>query len=176
MKKQKEENETLLKRLPSVEAELANLNRDYEINKGLYVDLVKRRESSDLAYKAEQTGDELQFKIIEPPIVPLIPVSPNRVLLTTLVLISAIAGGVGIALLYEQLNPTYYTRQQLIDNISLPVLGSVSMYWSDSERSKRKLEILLFTLILLIILFAYAGLLIHYGLGTGVKYLLAKYF
>jgi len=176
MKNKNKKNEELIKILPAVEAELADLNRDYQINKGLYEDLVKRRESSELSYQAEQTGDELQFKIIEPPIVPLIPVSPDRILLSTFVLIAAFAGGIGIALLYEQLNPTYYTRQQLIDNISLPVLGSVSMYWSDVERSKRKLEISLFILIVLLVLIAYAGLLIHNGLGTGVKDLLAKYF
>jgi protein tyrosine kinase modulator len=174
--KQKKVNEELIKTLPAVEAELANLNRDYQINKGLYEDLVKRRESSELSYQAEQTGDELQFKIIEPPIVPLIPVSPNRILFSTFVLIAAFAGGIGIALLYEQMNPTYYTRQQLIDNVSLPVLGSVSMYWSDVERSKRKMEILFFTLIVLLLLAAYTGLLIHNGFGAGVKELLAKYF
>jgi len=174
--KQKVANEELIKTLPAVEAELSNLNRDYQINKSLYEDLVKRRESSELSYQAEQTGDDLQFKIIEPPIVPLIPISPNRILLSTFVLLAAFAGGIGIALLYEQLNPTYYTRQQLLNNINLPVLGSVSMYWSDVERSKRKLEISLFILIVLFILVAYAGLLIHNGLGTGAKELLAKYF
>ena len=56
------------------------------------------------------------------------------------------------------------------------VLGSVSMYWSDVERSKRKLEISLFILIVVLVLIAYAGLLIHNGLETGVKDLLAKYF
>ncbi len=174
--KQKNENENLLKTLPAVEAELSNLNRDYNINKGLYEDLVKRRESSELSYKAEQTGDELQFKIIEPPIVPLFPVSPNRILLSTMVLISAIAGGIGIALLYEQLNPTFYTRQQLLDTVNLPVLGSVSMYWSDVERSRRKLEIALFLIAALLISAAYVGLLFHNGLGTGFKNMLAQYF
>lgn len=173
--KQKQENEELLKTLPAVEAKLANLNRDYNINKSLYEDLVKRRESSELSYKAEQTGDELQFKIIEPPIIPLFPVSPNRILLSTLVLISALAGGIGIALLYEQLNPTFYTRQQLIDTINLPVLGSVSMYWSDVERSRRKFEIVLFMVAAFLILSAYAGLLFHNGLGTGIKNMIAQY-
>ena len=103
-------------------------------------------------------------------------ISPDRILFSTFVLLAALAGGIGIALLYEQLNPTYYTRQQLVDNINLPVLGSVSMYWSDVERSKRKLEISFFILIVLLILAAYAGLLIHNGLGTDAKELLAKYF
>ncbi|MFT7461003.1 MAG: polysaccharide chain length determinant protein (PEP-CTERM system associated), partial [Planctomycetota bacterium] len=125
---QRAEKGGLLKTLSEVEAELANLNRDYSINKKMYEDLVIRRESSNLSAKADQTGDKLQFKIIEPPRTPLIPVSPNRILLTTVVLLLALGGGFGIAILFEQLNPTFYTRSQLSESMDIPVIGSVSMF------------------------------------------------
>ena len=47
--KKKIEQKKTLKLMSEVEAELANLNRDYAINKKMYNDLVVRRESSKLS-------------------------------------------------------------------------------------------------------------------------------
>ncbi len=165
-KKQREEKRSVLSTLSEVEAELANLNRDYAINKQMYEDLVVRRESSNLSSKADQTGDKLQFKIIEPPRTPHLPYSPNRILLTTFVLLGALAGGAGVALLLEQVRPTFYTRHQLIESMEIPVIGVVSMFWTTEEKKKRKINLVMLSFITMVLLCAYLVVLVHNGLDV----------
>ena len=165
-KTQKVEKTKLLKVLSEVEAELKNLNRDYDINKKMYEDLVARRGASELATKADQTGDKLQFKIIEPPRTPHSPVSPDRVMLSTMVILAAFGGGIGISLLVGQLKPTFYSRNQLSEFVELPVLGSVYMYWTDAEKRKRRLDLVLIGSATLLLLLAYFGVLIHNGIAA----------
>lgn len=164
----RQQMEAKLNNLPEVEAELASLNRDYEITKSIYEDLVKRRESSQLASRAEQSGDELQFRIIEPPRLPLKPFSPDRIILTTMVMIAGILGGIGIALLYEQVRPTFYTRQQVENKLELPILGSVPMYWSEWEKTKRYFGVGIFSVVALALVTVYVTLLVHHGLHIGI--------
>lgn len=164
----KEEMSKELEKIPEVEAKLVSLNRDYNITKQIYENLVMRRESSEMSYEAEQTGDELQFRIVEPPRVPLFPFSPDRVILFTIVLIGGIGAGVGIALLFELVRPTFFTRQQLEENYDLPVLGSVTMYWSFAERAKRRLGIAIFSSISFLLLCLYGVLMLQFGLNINL--------
>ena len=167
-KNQRDDKTGLLSTITEVEAELANLNRDYDINKKMYEQLVSRRESSNLALKAEQTGDKLQFKIIEPPRVPHVPFSPNRLLLTSLTLLIAVGGGVGAAILFEQVKPTFYTRNQLIESMDIPVLGVVSMFWTPEEKRKRHLDFMAVGLVAIFLLGTYVGVMAHNGLNVPI--------
>ena len=63
--------------MPEVEAELARLNRDYEITRTRYLELVERRETAKLSESAEKQG-VVKFQIIDPPTVGFEPVAPNR--------------------------------------------------------------------------------------------------
>jgi len=156
-------NEIILS-LPTVEAQLTSLNRDYEVTRELYQDLVKRRESSQLSYKAEQTGEDLQFRVLEPPLVPVKPSSPNRLMLDTMALIVSIAIGIGVSLLYEQIRPAFYTKRQINSTLNLPVIGVVSMFMTEQELARRRVGIILFILVAAVWLVSYTGLLIHNGL------------
>jgi len=156
-------NEIILS-LPAVEAQLTSLNRDYEVTRELYQDLVKRRESSQLSYKAEQTGEDLQFRVLEPPLVPVKPSSPNRLMLDTMVLFASIAIGIGLSLLYEQIRPAFYTKRQINSTLNLPVVGVVSMFMTEQELIRRRVGIILFIVVAAVWLISYTGVLIHNGL------------
>ena len=160
---QKAEKENLLKTVSEVEAELQNLDRNYAINKKMYGDLVLRREASKLAVEADESGDKLQFKIIEPPRIPHLPSSPNRPWLTTLTLLAAFGAAIGVAILYEQMKPTFYTSSQLMESVELPVLGTVSMFWTNEERRKRRIGFIFFGVVNVFLLGAYLAVLIHNG-------------
>ncbi|MCS3904337.1 polysaccharide chain length determinant protein (PEP-CTERM system associated) [Methylohalomonas lacus] len=157
-----------LSTLPEVEAQLVSLNRDYEVTKELYEQLVMRQQSLQLSSEAGQTGEEMQFRVLEQPMVPVSPVSPNRILLSTLVLLAAIVAGIGLAIVYELIRPTIYSKRQLVENIELPVLGVVSMFWNDEAVSKRRQRFIMFNMSLVILFISYGGLLVHNGLDPGV--------
>ncbi|RDV29183.1 chain-length determining protein [Alteromonas aestuariivivens] len=112
--------------VPQIEAESASLNRDYGITKQKYEELLSRRESADLSRRADVSSEELQFRIIEPPLKPLKPSGPKRVLLYTGVLIVGFGAGIALAFLISQLSPVLIRAKQLSQITDYPVWGSVS--------------------------------------------------
>jgi polysaccharide chain length determinant protein (PEP-CTERM system associated) len=112
--------------IPEVEAELARLNRDYEINKRNYDTLVQRLESAKISESAEQSADNVKFRVIEPPIVPFKPSGPERAILNTVVLLAALGAGIGLAVLLAQLRPTFTARDVLQRITGVPVIGTIS--------------------------------------------------
>lgn len=134
-------HETLVeqsKAVPEVESQLAQLNRDYLINKDNYEKLTERREAAKLSGDLSTTTDMLSFKIIDPPTVPLRPTGPNRIMLYSVVLGVAVLAGGAVALLISQVRPTYLSPAELREATGLRVLGAVAMNWTDSERKKRR--------------------------------------
>jgi len=124
--------------VPEVESALAQLNRDYLINKDNYEKLVGRREAAKLSGDLSSTTDMMTFKIIDPPTVPLTPIGPNRLLLFSVVLAGALLTGIATALLISQVRPTFLRPVELRERTGLPVLGTVTMNWTDGEKIKRK--------------------------------------
>jgi polysaccharide chain length determinant protein (PEP-CTERM system associated) len=119
--------------LPEVEAELARLNRDYGTNRTQYEQLLQRLASARLTDQADR-NDDLTFKIIEPPTLPLSPAAPKRLLLLAGVLIAGLGMGGGIAWLMSQLKPVFVSPRQLRDAFKdLPLLGS--FHWIESSRA-----------------------------------------
>jgi polysaccharide chain length determinant protein (PEP-CTERM system associated) len=112
--------------IPEVEAQLAQLNRDYEVNKAQYTALVQRLESARLSGEVEQTRDEVKFRILEPPMAALRPVGPNRMLFSGIVLAAALGAGIALAFLLGQITPVFAERRELATLTGLPVLGSIS--------------------------------------------------
>ena len=74
----------MMKTAPQIEAEAAQLNRDYAIHKKNYEDLVSRRESAAMTGELEGASGVADFRLIDPPRVSPTPVSPNRFLLPIL--------------------------------------------------------------------------------------------
>jgi len=112
-------------RVPQIDAELAQLNRDYDIVRRQYEALVARREKAALSEDVDATR-LAQFRVIDPPRVNPNPVFPNRLSLLVAALLVALAAGVGVSFLVSQLIPTFDTVAALRQVTQRPVLGSVS--------------------------------------------------
>jgi polysaccharide chain length determinant protein (PEP-CTERM system associated) len=112
--------------VPQAEAERTALDRDYNITKRKYEGLLNRRESSDLARKADMSSEGVQFRVLAAPRVPKNAAGPNRPMNYTMVLAFGFAAGLGLAFLISQLNPVLIKASQLTALTSYPVLGAVS--------------------------------------------------
>jgi polysaccharide chain length determinant protein (PEP-CTERM system associated) len=112
--------------VPQVEAERTALNRDYEITKRKHTELLTRKDSSELSQKADLSSENVQFKVIDPPITPQKPSGPNRLIYYTVVLFLGFGAGLGVAFLISQINPILIRPSQLTVMTSYPVLGVVS--------------------------------------------------
>lgn len=142
--------------VPEVEADLAKLNRDYEVNKGNYEQLLSRRDAAKMSGDMSAQTELVSFKVIDPPTAPNIPTGPNRVRLFSLVLLGALASGIGIAFAMSQIRPTFHSLGSLRELTGRPILGSVSMIWTAQEviKQKRSRYAFGFTLLFLFTLYA----------------------
>ena len=119
-------------------AEQARLNRDYEVLKRQYDKLLEDREQVRLRSDVQSKTDAIDFRIIDPPSRPNVPVAPNRPLLLSLILIVACGIGAGVAFAKGQLQATFATQNRLEQVTGLPVLGSVGEVVTAERRAEAK--------------------------------------
>jgi polysaccharide chain length determinant protein (PEP-CTERM system associated) len=151
---------------PEVEAELAQLNRDYQINKENYTKLVERREAARLSGDLSSASDIMTIRVIDPPSVPSTPAGPNRPRLASLVFVGALAAGLGVALLLSQIRPTFVSQRALREATGIPVLGGISMNWTEPQRIKRRRRLYAFSVALSLFFGSY-GLVMASALWAG---------
>lgn len=151
--------------VPEVEAELARLNRDYEVNKNQYDELLKRRELAYMAQEADQSEDDVKVKIIEPPRVPLLPTGPNRLLFSSIVLLLGLGIGGALSVALSQMNPRIIDVPDLKDITGLPVIGVISMTSSPLHRQQRRYELMAFSAALAGLVLVYVGQVVMFVMG-----------
>jgi polysaccharide chain length determinant protein (PEP-CTERM system associated) len=147
--------EDLAKTVPNVEAELLRLDRDYDIIKKKYEDLLQRREAARITQDLEGKTDKVQFRVIEPPDLPRGPSSPNRAALLSASLLVGLGAGLGVAFLLSQVHHTFSTANRLRASFDLPVLGTISAVSFDSYSRRKRIEIASFSVVLVGLIVAY---------------------
>ena len=145
--------------LPQIEAEHAQLTRDYEVIKSRYDKLLERRESAQISGDVEASNAVMGFRVIDPPRVPQTPSAPNRPRLMSLVLLAAVGGGLGIAFLLSQLRPTFGDERRLKEVSGMQVLGTIAMEWTDEQNRRRTRGLFAFVLSFLSLVSAYAAIM-----------------
>jgi polysaccharide chain length determinant protein (PEP-CTERM system associated) len=109
---------------PQVEAEYAQLSRDYDVNKAQYAALLSSYDKSKLGQRADDAGS-VRFQIVQPPTVSFKPVSPKRPALLAAVLVAALAFGVVVAYALDQMNPVLGSALAVAQQTGLKVLAEV---------------------------------------------------
>jgi polysaccharide chain length determinant protein (PEP-CTERM system associated) len=123
--------------VPQIEADFTQLNRDYDVQKKTYDNLLARREAASMGRDVQDTGGA-QFRIIDPPRVSPQPVAPNRLALLGVVFALAVLCGLLGSLLVNQLMPTFHDARTVRDVTKRPILGMVSMLPSDALQRMRR--------------------------------------
>jgi polysaccharide chain length determinant protein (PEP-CTERM system associated) len=111
--------------IPEIEAELKQLDRDYEVIAGQHQELLERRESARLSQDVEQNASDVTFRVIDPPFAPREPTEPNKPLLNAIALAMAIFVGIGSGLVVSLIYPIVSDPRTLINISGLPLLGTV---------------------------------------------------
>jgi polysaccharide chain length determinant protein (PEP-CTERM system associated) len=114
-------------RSQQIETELSQMNRDYEVLRRNYEQLVARRESASIAGDADTMATMADFRIIEPPRISPKAVFPNRLALVPLVLVLALGLGAAVSLMVSQILPAFYDARQVRAATKRAVLGTVSL-------------------------------------------------
>ena len=138
-------------RITSVQATLQRLTRNYDTTKKQYDQLLERLNTAQLSQDATQSGNNLKFRVVNPPDAPLFPASPRRGLLLLLVFALAVAIGSVFAYFLHKIKPVFLSLSSLRESGDYPVLGAVSLVMSQARYESMRREMIGF--------FAAAGLL-----------------
>ena len=111
---------------PGLIAEYQNMDRDYNVLRRNYEELLSRLQSANIAQAADTQADKVKLQIIDPPEIPRLPIAPNRMLLVTGVLLGGLTTGGGLTVLFGQLDRSFATVDEL-RSLGLPVLGGISV-------------------------------------------------
>jgi polysaccharide chain length determinant protein (PEP-CTERM system associated) len=111
---------------PNLEARYLNLNRDYDVLRKDYEELLQRREGMRIAAAAQVRASNVKMVIIDPPQLPQVPVAPARILLSIGVLITGLGSGLGVVIAMMTLDTSFHSIVDL-RQMGRPVLGAISL-------------------------------------------------
>ena len=126
---------------PQVEAEYAQLNRDYDVNKAQYTALLASLQKARLGERAVSAGS-VRFEVVQPPAAPYGPVWPRRKLFLAMTLLAALAAGTVLAYGLNYLFPVVDSSGSIARIIGVPILGEVSAAFPERERRAFRRDLL----------------------------------
>jgi polysaccharide chain length determinant protein (PEP-CTERM system associated) len=141
--------------IPEAEAELAELNRDYDVIKMKHADLLARREQAKISRDREEGTRRVDYEIVDPARIPVLPDGPSRAILISVVLAVGLGAGIGAAFLLSQARPTFSDPLRLRETFGLAVLGTVSLAQSARQHGWQVAKVSTFTACTLLLLGMY---------------------
>lgn len=134
------EYQNRLNQTPVREQQLAAVLRDHELLKKDYADLQSKKQEAALATTLEKEQAGQQFRVIDPPSVPTIPVSPQRLKIS----LGGIAGGIFLGLvlafLAEARDHSFHSEKSVSLRFSMPIVVGIPLLLSSGERRLRVLK------------------------------------
>lgn len=124
----------LARTVPETEAELKRLTRDYEVIKRNYEELIARREAARIADDLDAGRDRLEFRVVQPATLPVVPAGPPRLAMMAAVFLAAIAGGLAWAMLRAVLDRPFETARALRETLGLPVVAVLGVVPTTGRR------------------------------------------
>jgi polysaccharide chain length determinant protein (PEP-CTERM system associated) len=126
---------------PVREQELAELNRNYELSKKNYDDLLNRKNQSELATSLDKHQKGQQFHIIDKPSLPMKPASPNHAAIALGGLAAGLALGVALVFLLETKDHSLINEKDLSRLFTFPLMvGLPSLSTKAEIRRRSKLQ------------------------------------
>lgn len=159
------EMEEKAKRVPEIEAQESQLQRDFAQLRSRYNDLLEKKQDLDLQVDVESSNETVSLRIVEQPNLPTRPSGPPRLLFMSGMLVFALMSGVGFALVLSVLRPVVLTVEQLRSQFDLNVLGNVSRSLSEEETRQRSVELLMFAGATAMLFVVFAGFVIFDMIG-----------
>ena len=138
LKSKMNEYQGRLNQEPVREQQFADLNRGYEQSKANYDDLLKKKNSSQMATSMELLQQGEHFQMIDPPSLPLKPDFPNRLKFCGIGLGIGIALGGALAGGTEFLDECLYNEKALKDLLPVSVISEIPPITSPDEARKQE--------------------------------------
>ena len=122
---------------PVREQQLTGLLRDYDLVKQDYSDLVNKELQSQLATSLEKSQGGRQFRLVDPPSLPVVPTSPKRLKINMGGLGGGVALGLMLAILVEIRDRSLHSEEDLGAEFAPPIVVSVPLLLTAAEERRR---------------------------------------
>lgn len=147
-----------LQRIANRQAELAELTRDYDVNRSIYEDMLERKERARLSMTLDVEGQGVTYRIQEPAVYPI---SPRGMRLLHFFLAGPVLGLIApfvILAAYIHLDPRIRFVGRLSANTTVPVLGVVPHITSPLAKRVMKTDVILLLGFLFLVMCVYFAL------------------
>lgn len=112
----------------TVDAVLAQLTRDYDVNKNLYQTLLRQREQARVSMNIDIANQGLTLKVQEYPIVPIRPVGLRLMHFVLVGVVLAILAPIGLAYGLVMIDGRARGALEIQNLIQAPVIGEITTY------------------------------------------------
>jgi polysaccharide chain length determinant protein (PEP-CTERM system associated) len=150
------------RRIAKSESALAELTRDYEVNRDIYQDLLRRRENARVSMELDREQRGLTLRVQDPPIMPLRPTGLRFLHFALGGLLLAVAMPVGLLFLLVRFDPRIRSVRLLQKYADRPILTVVPVYKTPrARRTQRNRNVASFAMLLAVV--------VAYGAAFGYK-------
>jgi polysaccharide biosynthesis transport protein len=123
---------------PAVERQFRELARDLDGAQLKYQEIRSKQTEVQVSQNLEAEHKGERFTMIEPPLPPEKPISPNRFLIVAMGLVLSLAAGVGAAMLRDTLDVSVRGVQDIRALLHVPPLAAVPFIITQAERRRHK--------------------------------------
>ena len=123
---------------PQVEREYTELQRNLQNAIAKYQEIRAKQMEAQIAQALEEERKGERFEIVEPPILPEEPISPNRPAILFLSFVLSLGTGIGYAAVSESLDSSVRGARGVEMASGAPPLGIIPYLESEREKSRRR--------------------------------------
>jgi succinoglycan biosynthesis transport protein ExoP len=123
---------------PAVEKQYREMARDLDAAQLKYQEILSKQTEVQVSQNLETEHKGERFTMIEPPLPPEKPISPNRFLILALGFLLSLAAGLGAAMLRDNLDVSIRGAQDIRSLLSVPPLAAVPVMLTQAEQRRHK--------------------------------------
>jgi polysaccharide biosynthesis transport protein len=123
---------------PEVERQYREMEREMEAAQLKYQEILSKQTEAQVAENLEAERKGEKFTMIEPPLLPEKPVSPNRLLILMAGLVAALCLGFGAVVAHEALDGSVRGPGDIRQLLQVPALASIPVIVTAADRARYK--------------------------------------
>jgi uncharacterized protein involved in exopolysaccharide biosynthesis len=129
-----EQYQSRLNLTPVREQQLTSMQRDYDLLRQHYGELLKKEQESRLATDLEKRQEGQQFRLADPPNLPTVPSSPKRVKISLLGILGGLVVGCALAFVAEMRDFSFHSEDEAMRRLELPLVVGIPVIRTPAEQ------------------------------------------